>query len=70
MEFGIPTEEVLSEMRQAADMFFLVGTPRSKSRKPPPSVDDGALCKLHPAPLRSPRFSSYSTRRSSVTVWI
>jgi len=30
MDRGIPTEEVLAEMRQAMDTFYLVGTPRSK----------------------------------------
>jgi Transposase DDE domain len=30
MDRGIPTEEVLSEMRQARDTFYLVGTSRSK----------------------------------------
>lgn len=30
MDRGIPTEEVLGEMRAAGDTFYLVGTPRSK----------------------------------------
>ena len=33
MDRGIPTEEVLAEMRQAMDTFYLVGTPRSKIRQ-------------------------------------
>ena len=30
MDRGIPTEEVLAEMRAAGDLFYLVGTPRGK----------------------------------------
>jgi len=30
MDRGIPTEEVLGEMRAAGDVFYLVGTPRGK----------------------------------------
>ncbi len=30
MDRGIPTEEVLGEMRAAGDVFYLVGTPRAR----------------------------------------
>ena len=33
MDRGIPTEEVLAEMRRAGDVFYLVGTPRGKIQR-------------------------------------